>query len=86
MAVYLPSLTVKMSLYYEAEAVLANKERAGGSLKSRIFGRKTAKHAPAQVFALVSEATKWSPVLKIVVDKSELLKLERKAYILYPRP
>jgi putative methyltransferase len=68
-----------MSLYYEAEAVLTNAENIGGSLKSRIFGKKTSKHSPAQIYALVSEATKWSPVLKVVVEKSELLKSEKKA-------
>jgi putative methyltransferase len=69
-----------MSLYYEAEAVLTNAEKTGGSLKSRIFGKKTSKHSPAQIYALVSEATKWSPVLKSVVERSGLLKSEKKAY------
>lgn len=69
-----------MSLYYEAEAVLINADQVGGSLKSRIFGKAGSKHSPAQIFALVSEATKWSPVLKTVVEKSELLQSEKKAF------
>ena len=67
-----------MSLYYDAAPLLlANSERTG-SLKSRVFNSKGHKSPPKQIFALVSEATKWSPVLSVVVEKSELLQLERK--------
>jgi putative methyltransferase len=67
-----------MSLYYEAADILSNAEKAGGSLKSRIYGKKGLKSSPANVYALVSEATKWSAVLKDVVEKSGLLKEEKK--------
>lgn len=68
----------KMSLYYEAAAAIANAENVGGSLKSRIYGNKKSKAPPAQIYALVSETTRWSLVLKDVVEKSGVLKLERK--------
>jgi hypothetical protein len=67
-----------MSLYYEAAAILSNSDKVGGSLKSRIFGKRDLKSSPANVFALVTETTKWSPILKEVVEKSSLLKEERK--------
>ncbi|GAB7349722.1 hypothetical protein MBLNU459_g0459t1 [Dothideomycetes sp. NU459] len=67
-----------MSLYYEAAAVIANSESKGGSLKNRIFGNKDLKSNPASVFALCAEATKWSEVLKEVIEKSDVLKLEKK--------
>lgn len=67
-----------MSLYYEAAAVLANAENAGGSLKSRIYKNKDLKTSPAQLFALISEASKWSLVLKDVIERCGLLTEERK--------
>lgn len=67
-----------MSLYYEAAAVIANTESKGGSLKNRIFGKKDLKSNPGAVFALCAEATKWSAVLKEVIEKSNVLKLEKK--------
>jgi hypothetical protein len=69
-----------MSLYYEAAAILSNPDKVGGSLKSRIFGKKDLKSSPANVFALVMETTKWSAVLKEVVEKSGLLREERKVF------
>jgi putative methyltransferase len=67
-----------MSLYYEAAAVLANTENAGGSLKSRIYGKKDLKSTPGQLFALIAETSKWSVVLKDVIEKCKLLAEERK--------
>lgn len=67
-----------MSLYYEAAAILANEDRTGGSLKSRIFKKKYLKNSPGQLFALIAEASKWSPVLKGVIEKTALLAEERK--------
>lgn len=69
-----------MSLYYEAADVLssATGANAGGSLKSRIFSRKDLKSQPAQIYALAIETCKWSSVLKEVIERSEILKLERK--------
>ncbi|KAL2357091.1 S-adenosyl-L-methionine-dependent methyltransferase [Cryomyces antarcticus] len=67
-----------MSLYYEAAAIVINADNIAGSLKSRIFGKKDLKSQPAHLFALVSEATKWSELLKDVIERSGLLRLERK--------
>lgn len=63
-----------MSLYYEAADILSNTDKAGGSLKSRIYNKKDLKSSPANVFALVSEATRWSAVLKDVVEKAGVLR------------
>ncbi|OAL04898.1 S-adenosyl-L-methionine-dependent methyltransferase [Phaeosphaeriaceae sp. SRC1lsM3a] len=67
-----------MSLYYEAAAILANTEKVGGSLKSRIYTKKDLKSTPGQIFALIAEASKWSVVLKDVIEKCGLLAEERK--------
>lgn len=67
-----------MSLYFEAAGILANTEAKGGSLKNRIFGKKDLKSPPGAVYALIAEATKWSSVLKEVVERSEVLKHEKK--------
>jgi putative methyltransferase len=68
-----------MSLYYEAAALLTNPDKAGGSLKSRIYKKDDLKSSPAQIFALISEAAKWSAVLKDVIEKSGVLAEEKKA-------
>ncbi|OMP82754.1 putative methyltransferase [Diplodia seriata] len=67
-----------MSLYYEAAALLENADNTGGSLTSRIYGKKGLKSKPTAIYALVTEATKWSAVLKHVVEISGILKLEKK--------
>jgi len=72
-----------MSLYYEASTILANEAQTGGSLKSRIFnGSHDAKNPPAKLYALFIESLKWSPYLKEVIERSELLKIERKVRFL----
>ncbi|KAK3954199.1 S-adenosyl-L-methionine-dependent methyltransferase [Pseudoneurospora amorphoporcata] len=71
-----------MSLYHESAAILtaAGGPAAthGGSLKSRIFKDKSLKSPPAQVYALALETSKWSAILKEVVEAADLLKHERK--------
>ncbi|KPM43516.1 hypothetical protein AK830_g3059 [Neonectria ditissima] len=67
-----------MSLYHEAAEFLVGSASEGGSLKSRVFKKKNLKSPPNQVYALVLESCKWSPVIKEVIEKSELLKHERK--------
>ncbi|KEY64232.1 hypothetical protein S7711_09914 [Stachybotrys chartarum IBT 7711] len=67
-----------MSLYHEAAEFLSSSPSEGGSLKSRVFRRKNLKSSPAQLYALVIETCRWSEVLSEVVDRSELLKHERK--------
>jgi hypothetical protein len=71
-------LVTAMSLYYEAAAILTNAEKTGGTLKSRIYKAKDLKSSAANIYALVSEATKWSGVLKEVVERSGILALEKK--------
>lgn len=67
-----------MSLYHDAAPLLLRSPDQTGSLKSRLFNAKDLKSTPKQVFALVSEASKWSPILSEVIEKSQLLQLERK--------
>ena len=71
-----------MSLYYEAEAFLSPSNDQTTSLKSRIYSSKNVKSTPSQLYALLTEASKWSSVLKEVVEKSQLLNHERKAQAL----
>jgi hypothetical protein len=49
-----------------------------GSLVSRIYTKKDLKSSPGQIFALIAEASKWSIVLKDVIEKCGLLAEERK--------
>lgn len=67
-----------MSLYHEAAEFLTSTPSEGGSLKARVFKKKGLKSPPNQLYAVVLETAKWSGVLKEVVDKTELLKFERK--------
>ncbi|KAJ4987096.1 nol1 nop2 sun family protein [Stagonosporopsis vannaccii] len=67
-----------MSLYYETAAILENPDKIGGSFKARIFKKKDLKSKPGQIYALVAEASKWSRVLKDVIEKCAVLKEERK--------
>lgn len=68
-----------MSLYHETAEFLTTPSNAGGSLKSRIFSKKDLKSQPAQIYALAIETCKWSAVLKEVIEKADILSLERKA-------
>lgn len=68
--------SLEMSLYFDAVTVLASPE-AGGSLKSRIYSSRL-KSSPPQIYALITEATKWNVVLKEVVDNSDILAHEPK--------
>ncbi|KAF9695603.1 hypothetical protein EKO04_006342 [Ascochyta lentis] len=67
-----------MSLYYETATILENPDKIGGSFKARIFKKKDLKSKPGQIYALVAEASKWSSVLKDVIEKCAVLKEERK--------
>jgi len=71
-----------MSLYYEAAAILANSDNIGGSLKSRIYKKKDLKSTPGQIFALIAESSKWSLVLKHVIERTSLLAEEKKVCLL----
>lgn len=67
-----------MALYYEAAQLLTTVSDNGGSFKSRIYNSADLKSNPSHLFALISEASKWSPVLKEVIERSGILPLERK--------
>jgi putative methyltransferase len=67
-----------MSLYTDAAKAVLNPENAGGSLKSRIYNGKSWQHPPSAISGLIGETVKWSPVLKEVIERSELLKHEKK--------
>lgn len=67
-----------MSLYYEAVKFLQRPTGSDESLASVVYRAKDLKTKPVQVYALISEATKWSSVLSNVIDSTDLLKQERK--------
>jgi len=67
-----------MSLYHEAADVLTRASKSTDSLSSLVYGDKKLKSKPAQVYALVVEAAKWSPVISKIVEQASLLKIERK--------
>ena len=66
-----------MSLYHEAAQVLDTANSDGGSVKSIVFSEKDWKSDAKTLFALSTEAAKWSEVLSEVVEKSGILKAER---------
>lgn len=71
-------VTHAMSLYYETATILENPDKIGGSFKARIFKKKDLKSKPGQIYALVAEASKWSRILKDVIETCQVLKEERK--------
>ncbi|KAJ5094767.1 hypothetical protein N7456_010628 [Penicillium angulare] len=66
-----------MSLYFDAVNILTE-PASGGSFKSRIYSARNLRAQPAQIYALIIEASKWDRLLAEVIDRSELLKVERK--------
>ena len=73
------AFSIPMSLYYDAAPLLTSSNELEGSLKSRVFTSKDIKSSPKQVYALVSEASKWSSILTEVIEKSQLLQYERQS-------
>lgn len=67
-----------MSLYHEGAEIILASSSEGGSLKSRIFGRKSLKSSAGQLYALVLETSKWSGVLKDVIENAGILDIEKK--------
>lgn len=66
-----------MSLYLDAAAALAAPAH-GGSFKARVYNNRGLRSSPAQVVALVAEASKWDVVLKEVVENADVLSSEPK--------
>lgn len=69
-----------MSLYHEAAQILTTATEDGGSLKSIIFGKREWKTDRKTLFALSTEAAKWSEVLSEVIERSEVLKTEKQVF------
>lgn len=69
---------LSMSLYFDAVSILTTPSSAGGSFKSRIYSARNLRASPAQVYALIIEASKWDRVLAEVIEHADLLALERK--------
>ncbi|MCJ1443615.1 MAG: hypothetical protein MMC23_004114 [Stictis urceolatum] len=67
-----------MSLYYDAASIILDSSKSDSSLKAKVYGSKKIKRSPAQVYALISETSKWNEVLNEVVERSQLLSHERK--------
>ncbi len=81
----MPHATSQMSLYYDAATVLGSSEQEG-SLKSRIYGNKSAlKSKPAHQYALISETAKYDRFLKEVIDSAGFLSQEPKVGYDLPR-
>lgn len=71
-----------MSLYFDAVSILSDTS-SGGSLKSRIYNpnpkdKQKPKTTPAQLYALIIEASKWDTILKEVIDNAGVLAHEPK--------
>lgn len=66
-----------MSLYYEAAQVLDSAQKDGGSIKSLVFSKQDRKSDPKALFALSTEASKWSEILAEVIENSGVLKAEK---------
>lgn len=67
-----------MSLYFDAVSVLTSPSSTGGSFKSRIYSSRNLKANPAQIYALITEASKWDILLKEVIENAGILNLEPK--------
>ncbi|KAK5128953.1 hypothetical protein LTR85_000286 [Meristemomyces frigidus] len=66
-----------MSLYHEAASVLDTARKKSIPLKSIIYNKKDWKSDPKTLFALSTEAAKWSEVLSEVLERSGVLKIEK---------
>ena len=66
-----------MSLYFDAVAILTA-PASGGSFKSRIYSARNLRASPAQIYALITEASKWDVILAEVIENAGILNLERK--------
>ncbi|EMC92041.1 hypothetical protein BAUCODRAFT_96705 [Baudoinia panamericana UAMH 10762] len=66
-----------MSLYHEAAKILDDVRGERVSIKSLVYGRKDWKTDSKTLFALATEAAKWSKVLSEVLERSGVLKVEK---------
>jgi putative methyltransferase len=70
-----------MSLYHEAAQVLEKATRDGGSIKLLVFGKKDWKSDPKTLYALTTEAAKWSEILSEAIDHSGFLTNEKQVTV-----
>ncbi|RMZ28125.1 hypothetical protein D0859_07813 [Hortaea werneckii] len=66
-----------MSLYHEAAGILQAVRKEQASVKSLVFSKKGWKSDPKTLFALSTEAAKWSEVLSETLEKSGILGVEK---------
>ncbi|KAI6884795.1 S-adenosyl-L-methionine-dependent methyltransferase [Hortaea werneckii] len=66
-----------MSLYHEAAGILQAVRKEQASVKSLVFSKKGWKSDPKTLFALSTEAAKWSEVLSEALEKSGILSVEK---------
>ncbi|KAI7282383.1 S-adenosyl-L-methionine-dependent methyltransferase [Hortaea werneckii] len=66
-----------MSLYHEAAGILQSVRKEQASVKSLVFSKKGWKSDPKTLFALSTEAAKWSEVLSETLEKSGILSVEK---------
>ncbi|KAI7618754.1 S-adenosyl-L-methionine-dependent methyltransferase [Hortaea werneckii] len=66
-----------MSLYHEAAGILQSVRKEQASVKSLVFSKKGWKSDPKTLFALGTEAAKWSEVLSETLEKSGILSIEK---------
>ncbi|RMY86628.1 hypothetical protein D0862_10870 [Hortaea werneckii] len=66
-----------MSLYHEAAGILQAVRKEQASVKSIVFSKKGWKSDPKTLFALSTEAAKWSEVLSEAIEKSGILGVEK---------
>jgi len=70
-----------MSLYHEAAKVLDGSKSGKTSIKSLVYTKKDWKSDPKALFALSTEAAKWSEVLSEVIERSGVLRIERQVCV-----
>ena len=70
-----------MSLYHEAAGILQAVRKEQASVKSCVFSKKGWKSDPKTLFALSTEAAKWSEVLSEALEKSGILGVEKQVRI-----
>ncbi|KAI7177248.1 S-adenosyl-L-methionine-dependent methyltransferase, partial [Hortaea werneckii] len=70
-------INAAMSLYHEAAGILQSVRKEQASVKSLVFSKKGWKSDPKTLFALSTEAAKWSEVLSETLEKSGVLGVEK---------
>lgn len=77
-AAHVHVLHVCMSLYLEAASFIDGTVPSDGSIRSRVYAHRNLKSNPGTVYALLSEAARWSSILSPIIEGADILKLERR--------